>query len=62
MTQQVTVGNDLTRDHGIAAWFTAGITRFVDLQVGYDHSYGYDLNTVSFGLRANLSRAFGRRQ
>ncbi len=50
MTQEVTVGNDLTRDHGFSTWLTATLPHFVDLQIGFTRSYGYDLNTVSFGI------------
>ncbi|MFP5228374.1 MAG: hypothetical protein ACLGXA_12180 [Acidobacteriota bacterium] len=61
MTQQVTEGNDLTRDHGVAAWVTANLPHFIDLQVGFNRSFDYDLNTVSFGLGLDPIRAFGRR-
>jgi len=50
MTEHVTVGNDLTRDHGFSTWLTANLPHFVDLQVGFTRSYGYNLNTVSFGI------------
>ena len=50
MTQHLTVGNDLTRDHGFSTWLTANLTHFVDLEIGFTRSYGYNLNTVSFGI------------
>jgi hypothetical protein len=50
MTQHVTEGIDLTRDHGFSTWLTANLPHFVDLQIGFTRSYGYDLNTVSFGV------------
>ncbi len=50
MTEHVTVGNDLTRDHGFSTWLTANLPHFVDLQIGFTRSYGYNLNTVSFGI------------
>ncbi len=50
MTQHVTVGNDLTRDHGFSTWLTANLPHFVDLEIGFTRSYGYNLNTVSFGV------------
>jgi hypothetical protein len=50
MTQHLTVGNDLTRDHGFSTWLTANLHHFVDLEIGYTRSYGYRLNTVSFGV------------
>ncbi len=50
MNEHVTVGNDLTRDHGFSTWLTANLPHFVDLQIGFTRSYGYNLNTVSFGI------------
>src|SRR5581483_7886357 len=50
MTQHVTVGSDLTRDHGFSTWLTANLPQFVDLEIGFTRSYGYNLNTVSFGV------------
>ncbi len=50
MTQHLTVGNDLTRDHGFSTWLTANLPHFVDLEIGITRSYGYHLNTVSFGI------------
>lgn len=61
MTQQVTEGNDITRDHGVGAWLNANLSHFIDLQIGFDHSFGYDLNTFSFGLGFDPLRSFGRR-
>ena len=61
MTQQVTEGDDLTRDHGVGTWLTANLPHFIDLQVGFNRSFGYDLNTFSFGLGFDPIRAFGRR-
>lgn len=50
MTEHVTVGNDLTRDHGFSTWLTANLPHFIDLQIGFTRSYNYNLNTVSFGV------------
>ena len=50
MNEHLTVGNDLTRDHGFSTWLTANLPHFVDLQIGFTRSYGYNLNTVSFGI------------
>lgn len=50
MNEHLTVGNDLTRDHGFSTWLTANLPHFVDLQIGFTRSYGYSLNTVSFGI------------
>jgi hypothetical protein len=61
MTQQVTEGNDITRDHGTGVWLTANLPHFIDLQIGFNRSFGYDLNTFSFGLGFDPIRAFGRR-
>ena len=60
MTQQVTEGNDLTKDHGFAVWLTANLPHFIDLQIGFSRSFDYDLNTFSFGLGFDPIRAFGR--
>ena len=49
-TNSVTVGNDLTRDHGFSTWLTANLSHSVDLEIGFTRSYGYNLNTVSFGV------------
>ena len=57
MMEPVTVGNDLTRDHGVSAWLTANLPHYVDLQIAYSRSYGYDLNTVSFGVGYDLGAA-----
>lgn len=58
MTQEVTVGYDLTRDHGFSTWLTATLPHFVDLQIGFTRSYGYNLNTVSFGIGFDPIHAF----
>lgn len=50
MTNSVTVGNDLTRDHGFSTWLVANLPHYVDLEIGYTRSYGYNLNTISFGI------------
>lgn len=50
MNEHLTVGNDLTRDHGFSTWLTANLPHFVDLQIGFTRSSGYNLNTVSFGI------------
>ncbi|HET8666902.1 MAG TPA: hypothetical protein VFM10_02910, partial [Terriglobales bacterium] len=57
MTNPVTVGNDLTRDHGFSTWFDASLSRYIDMEIGYTRSYGYDLNTVSFGVGFNVGAA-----
>ncbi len=61
MTQQVTKGNDITRDHGVGAGLNANLPLFIDLQIGFSHSFGYDLNTFSFGLGFDPIRAFSHR-
>lgn len=62
MTQHVTEGNDITRDHGVAAWLTANLPYSIDLQIGFNYSYGYDLNTFSFGVGFDPFHAFRRPQ
>lgn len=57
MTQQVTTGNDLTRDHGFSTWLVANLPHYVDVYVGFTRSYGYNLNTVSFGVGFDVAGA-----
>ena len=57
MTNPVKVGTDLTRDHGFSTWFDATLSNYVDMEIGYTRSYGYDLNTVSFGMGFNVGAA-----
>jgi hypothetical protein len=61
MTQQLTVGNDLTRDHGFSTWLSANLPHYVDFEIGYTRSYGYNLNTVSFGVGFDLVEALRHR-
>ncbi len=61
MKNSVTVGNDLTRDHGFSTWVAASLPHYVDLEIGYTRSYGYNLNTVSFGVGFNLVEALRHR-
>jgi hypothetical protein len=61
MMNPVTVGNDLTSDDGFSTWLTANLPRDVDLQIAYSRSYGYDLNTVSFGIGYDLGAALRHR-
>ena len=62
MTQHLTVGNDLTRDHGFSTWLTANLPHYVDLEIGFTRSYGYNLNTVSFGIGFDPVEALRHRQ
>jgi hypothetical protein len=62
MTQHLTVGNDLTRDHGFSTWLTANLPHFVDLEIGFTRSYGYNLNTVSFGIGFDPLQALRHRR
>lgn len=61
-TNSVTVGNDLTRDHGFSTWFTANLRHHVDLEIGFTRSYGYNLNTVSFGIGFDPLQALRHRR
>lgn len=60
MTQQISDGYDITQDHGVAAWVVAELPHSIDLRCGYSHSYGYALDTFSFGVGFDPLRAFGR--
>ena len=62
MTQQVTEGNDITRDYGLSAWLTANLPYFIDVQFGFSRSFDYDLNTFSIGLGFDPIRAFRHRR
>jgi hypothetical protein len=62
LTQQVTEGNDITRDYGLSAWITANLPYFIDVQFGVNRSFDYDLTTFSFGLGFDPIRAFRHRQ
>jgi hypothetical protein len=61
MMNPVTVGDDLTSDHGFSTWLSASLPNNIGLQVAYTRSYGYDLNTVSFGAVYNLGAALRHR-
>ena len=61
MTQHLTVGNDLTLDHVFSTWLTANLPHFVDLEIGFTRSYGYNLNTVSFGVGFDPMEAWRHR-
>ncbi len=52
-----TKGNaDIARDKGFSAWISGSAFHVIDLEVGYDRSVDYDLNTVSFLVGLNLSK------
>ncbi len=51
---QTTGGADLARDHGFSAWVDANPAPYLDLELGYTHSFNYDLNAVSFGIGINV--------
>ena len=62
MTNSYTQGSGLTRDHGFSTWVVANLRHF-DMELGYTRSYGYNLNTVSFGIGFDPLKALhdGRR-
>lgn len=51
---ETTGSADIDRDNGFSGWFDASPAPFLDLEVGYNHSVHYALNTVSFGVGFNL--------
>ena len=58
-TAAETVGSAaLARDNGFSAWIGASPIPYLDLEVGYNRSVHYDLNTVSFGVGLNLGSLF----
>ncbi len=58
-TAAETVGTAaLARDNGFSAWVGASPIHYLDVEVGYNRSVHYDLNTVSFGVGLNLGSLF----
>ncbi len=58
-TAAETVGSAaLARDNGFSAWVGASPIHYLDLEVAYNRSVHYDLNTVSFGVGLNLGSLF----
>src|SRR5437870_1767677 len=50
-----TIGtSDLTRDNGFSAWVSGRAFNLLDLELGYERSVKYDLNTVSFLVGFNI--------
>ena len=50
-----TIGtSDLTRDNGFSAWVSGRAFNLLDLELGYERSVKYDLNTVSFLVGFNF--------
>lgn len=45
---------DLTRDNGFSAWVSGRAFHLLDLELGYQRSVKYDLNTVSFLVGFNI--------
>ena len=51
----VTIGDaDLARDNGYSAWFDINPARYLDLELGYNRSVHYALDTFSFTVGFNL--------
>ena len=54
-SNHVTIGNaDIASDKGYSAWFDITPAPYVDLELGYNRSVPYALNTVSFAVGLNL--------
>lgn len=54
-SSHVTIGNaDLARDNGYSAWFDINPARYLDLELGYNRSVHYALDTFSFTVGFNL--------
>jgi hypothetical protein len=53
-TASTTGTADLTRDNGFSAWVSGRAFHLLDLELGYQHSVPYDLNTVSFLVGFNI--------
>jgi hypothetical protein len=53
-SSHVSVGDpDIARDHGYSAWLDITPSPYVDLELGYNRSISYSLNTFSFGVGFN---------
>jgi hypothetical protein len=54
-SNHVTIGDAaIARDNGYSAWFDITPSSYMDLELGYNRSIPYALNTVSFGVGFNL--------
>jgi hypothetical protein len=51
---ETTGTSDLTRDNGFAGWISGRAFHLLDLELGYERSVKYDLNTVSFLVGFNI--------
>jgi hypothetical protein len=55
-TQQTTGTSAIARDNGFSTWLDAGLSRYLDAEIGFTRSVHYDLNSVSFAFGFNLGR------
>lgn len=54
-SNHVTAGDAaIDRDNGFSAWFDITPSPYMDLELGYNRSVPYALNTISFGVGFNL--------
>jgi len=51
---ETTGTSDLTRDNGFSAWVSGRAFNLLNLELGYERSVKYDLNTVSFLVGFNF--------
>ncbi len=51
---ETTGTSDLTRDNGFSAWVSGRAFNLLDLELGYERSVKYNLNTVSFLVGFNI--------
>lgn len=49
-------GNDLTREHGFAAWLGFEPTRIVRVELGYSRSVTFAVNSFSFNVGLNVGK------
>lgn len=56
--QPSATGNDLTQEHGFAAWLGFEPTRVLRLELGYSRSVTFNLNSFSFNVGFNVGRLF----
>lgn len=58
INHETTGSSDIARDNGFSTWVDASPSQYMDLELGYNRSVQYDLNTVSFGISVNIGKVF----
>src|SRR6266705_710889 len=53
---QTTGTSDIARDNGFSAWLDASPSKYLDLELGFNRSVHYDLNTIAFTVGVNVGQ------